>query len=376
MKKPKICLVEPCDNHAEDILPQIDLLHDDYDVHVIAPQSLLETDLISKTKCSYEGIPVAWNQWDPRWRRLLRMPGKYRDIRHIVDSIRPEAVVFNSTYRMLDLWLIAHYFKGIRKTQIIHNFQDFLRPGVGRFYKEFDLNMVVSDEVHGYIVKTHPEHRSLDYFLPIFFDSFQPPSNDVGGTPADADGRIHFGVFGSIDDQRRNYSGLIESLAAWRRGGRKADFVVHLSGTIPEHFRKVVAKNDLGDMVRYYENYVSYEEMFRVLRNVDIVLFLIDAAVPNCNVYNRYKVSGTSTLVKGFHKVCAASRNFHIDAVLADKCFYYDGSHVEQLFENVENGSINKAVVREMQARYAAASVLHRDYQKARLLDALKRIGA
>jgi hypothetical protein len=374
VKKPKICLVEACNNHAEVLLPQIDLLQDDYELYLIAPQSLLDLDLLSRTKSLYEGIPVDWNQKSSRFRRLLRMPGKYRDIRRIVDSIHPEVVLFNSSYRPLEMLLIAALFKGVRKGHIIHNFQYFLRPGMRWLYRQFDLSLVISEEVQRYVVQHHPQYRTLDYFLPIFFGSFESASVSVATPQTDAS--LQIGVFGNIENYRRNYEGLFQSLAAWRRSGRKADFLMHVVGSLPVEYRQFIARHDLGGVVRSYDDYVPFEEMFRVLRNTDVVLFLIDDSVPNSKFYNRYKISGTSSLVKGFHKVSAVSRDFPIDAVLADKCFYYDGLHLEQIFEAIENGSISKPLVREMEARYASADALSREQQKTRLLAALKRIGA
>jgi hypothetical protein len=128
-------------------------------------------------------------------------------------------------------------------------------------------------------------------------------------------------------------------------------------------------------VVRHYEEFVSFEEMFRVLRTVDIVLFLVDSSVRDCAVYNRYKITGSSTLIKGFRKACAASRDFQIDEILADKCFYYDGSHIEELFDALANGSINREAVRKMEARYDGMTILSREEQKKRLVGALKRVG-
>ncbi len=373
MKKPKICLVEPCDGHDIVILPQIELLREDYDIYVLAPRPLLERDLLRNTRQLYQGIPVAWNQRQPRWRRLLRMPSKYRDFRRIVDSIRPEVVLFNSTYLPIDLLLIARYFKGVRKAQIIHHFHYFLRPGMRWLYDQFDLSLVISEEVHGYIVRNHPQYSSLDYFLPIYFNSFQASSPAPPGAPLETDGRLQIGVFGAIDQFRRNYKGLLNSLAKWGRRVRAPKFVMHLVGGLPAEYKRFIIQHDLGQMVRCYEGFVPYEEMFRVLRNVDIVMFLIDATVPNCKLYNHYKISGTSLLIKGFQKVCAASRDFRVDAILADKCFFYDGAQVEQLFESIEDGSINKATVRAMEASYENAGIFSREQQKARLVGGLQR---
>jgi hypothetical protein len=376
MTRPRICLIEPRHSHEEVLSPLVDLLQDDYEVYVLAPQSLLEVDILGRTKNLYKGVPIGGREDGSRLRRLLGMPGKYRHIRRLVNSIAPEVVLFNSTYALPDLLLIASLFRGVRKAQIIHNFQRFLRPGMRRLYEQFDLNLVISEEVHDYVVRNHPRYRSLDYFLPIYFDGFQAACPADAGPPFDADGLLHLGVFGSIDKHRRNGEGLLGSLAAWRRDGRAPDFRLHLVGKLPVEYRDFVKSRDLGHVVRYYERFVPFEEMFHVLRNVDVVMFLIDSTVRDCALYNRYKISATSTLVKGFRKACAASRDFRLDATLADKCFLYDGSRVEQVFEAIADGTITKAAVRKIEAGYADQRLLSREEQQARLVLALKRINS
>jgi len=376
MNKPKICLIEPCHSHEEVLFPMINLLRDDYDVHVLAPQSLLDVDILSRTRRLYTGVPIRWDQEAARWRRLLRMPGKYREIRHLVDSIGPEVVVFNSTYERSDLMLIDAFFKGIPKAQVIHNFQRFLKPGMRRIYEAFDLNLVISEEVYGYVTEHQPEYRSLDYFLPIFFGGFEAGGGTAAPPPTEPDPILHLGVFGSAGNYRRNYQGLLRSLTAWGRSDRAPGFVLHLVGELPGEYRDFVNRHDLGHVVRCHDQFVPFEEMFRILRSVDIVLFLIDATVRDCAAYNRCKITGSSTLIKGFRKACAASRDFKLDEILEDKCFLYDGSHVEELFESIANGSIDKAAVREREARYEGNLLLTREEQKARLVRALKGVRA
>jgi hypothetical protein len=376
MKKPQICLVEPRPNHEEVLFPLIDLLHDNYDVYVLAPQSLLDGDILGRTKGLYEAIPIGWSAGVSRPRRLLEMWGMYRALRRAVDSIGARITLFNSSYSLCDVAAIAAAFKGVRKAQIIHNFQYFLWPGMRRLYDQFDLNLVISDDVHDYILQNHPRFRSLDYFLPIFFDGFLAASPTGADPPRECDGLLHLGAFGAIDNQRRNYEGLLGSLAAWRRSGRDFGFVVHLVGKLPPQYRDFVQEHDLGQVVRCYDRFVPFEEMFRVLRRVDMVMFLIDSTVRYSSSYNRYKISGTSTLVKSFRKACAASRDFRLDAALTDKCFWYDGARIEQIFQGIADGSITAAAARQIEARYANLRLLSREEQQARLLGALERLDA
>lgn len=372
----RIVIIEPCHSHEEVILPLVELLRETYDVSVLAPQSLLDVDLLSRTKHLYAGLPIRWNQKAPRWLRLLCLPGKYRGIRRIVDSIEPKLIIFNSTHTWIDLLLIAFFFKGVPKVQIIHEFHFFLRPIFRGFYKIFNLNLVISEEVFWFIRHKHNDYQTLDYFLPIFFSGFETACASAHYSQSDDDTIVQLGIFGSVDQTRRNYNGLFQSLATWCKAGHKPCFQMHIVGRLPEAHVNFIKTNKIGHIVHYAEAFVPFEKMFEVLRKVDIVLFLIDASVRDCEVYNRYKITGSSTLIKGFQKVCASSKDFCVDGVLTDKCFFYDDDHVEQLFNMIENGVITKAVVRQMESRYAGNTLLYHNVQKKRLIESLKGIGS
>jgi hypothetical protein len=374
MSKPKICLVEPCHSHEEVLFPLIELLRDDYDVTVLAPQSLLDVDLLSRTRALYRAVPFTWDQKATKWRRLLRLPGKYLQIRRLIASSRPDLVLFNSTYTWVDLLLIACLFGHLPKAQIVHEFQPFLRPGMRWLYNRFGLSLVISEEVFDYVSKRHPNYPSLDYFLPIYFSAFEQACRHEAPAEKGAEKPLQLGVFGSVDKARRNYDGLLQSLAAWSRLGRKACFQIHLVGKLPAEYRDFIRANRIEHLVRYSDTFVPFDAMFETLQSVDIVLFLIDASVRDCDVYNRYKITGSSTLIKGFKKVCASSRDFRVDATLTDTCVYYDGAQVEQLFAQIESGQITRDLIRAMEARYAGAEYLQKGRQQARLVGALRRL--
>jgi glycosyltransferase involved in cell wall biosynthesis len=374
MSKPRICLIEPCHSHEEVLFPLVELLSDDYDVSVLAPQSLLDVDLLSRTKHLYASFPIRWNQKASKWSRLVRLPGKYWQIRRLVDSIRPELVLFNSTYTWLDLLLIVCLFSHLPKAQIIHEFHPILRPGMKWLYRRFGLNLVISDEVFKYLCEKHTGHRYLDYFLPIYFSAFEEACRHEPQVKRGDGEPLRLGVFGSVDKTRRNYDGLFQSLAAWSRSGRKACFQIHLVGKLPVEYREFIREHRIEHLVQYSETFVPFEEMFKILRDVDIVLFLIDSSVRDCDIYNRYKITGSSTLIKGFKKVCASSRDFRVDASLADKCIYYDGAQLEQVFSQIESGVINRDGLCAMESRYAGDAYLQKEQQQARLVSALRRL--
>lgn len=374
MPKKRVCIVEPCHSHEEVIFPQIELLKDDYHVYVLAPQSLLDVEILKGTQHLYTAVPFRWRQKDCRLKRFLCTPRKYWDIRMLVDRIAPEVVIFNSTYHLLDLLLITFLFKRYRKVQIIHHFQSFFQPGMRGIYNQFDANLVISEEVHHYIVQTHPEFYSLEYFLPIFFDSILlHPSTVMDAANVYEDGQLQLGVFGSVDRRRRNYAGLLSRLVEWKNRGVKSDFCIHLVGELPNEYRKFIKQNHLVDVVHCHDEFVSFTDLSKIIQHIDVILFLIDSSVPSVKTYNYYGVSGTSTLIKGFRKACASSRDFKVDATLLDKCFLYDGDHVEQLFQQIADGKITKSIVRTLEAKYQDMPLFSRQLQKQRLLSILKR---
>ncbi len=372
--KQRICLIEPFHSHEEVLSPLIELLHEDFDVHVIAPQSLFEVDLLARTKHFYTPVSLRRNRNGSLVERLLKRPSEYREIRRLVDSIDPVCVLFNSTYGAFDLLMIASCFKGIRKAQIIHNFQIFLKPGMRWIYDQFDLNLVISEEVQQYVVAHHPEYRSLDYVLPIFFEDFGSVCLAEGESIQEMTSILELSVIGSVDKSRRNHQGLLDRLAVWNNESRSPQFHLNLIGKVPAEERDFIISHKLAPVIRYYEKFVTFEEMFRVLRNSDIVLFLIDSTVKDCAIYNRYKISGSSTMIKCFKKVSASSHDFKVDGLLADKCIYYPGDHVEKLFEAIERGDIDKSKIRRMEAGFDSLRIFSREEQKRRLLAALNRI--
>ncbi|HRY50715.1 MAG TPA: hypothetical protein P5186_21915 [Candidatus Paceibacterota bacterium] len=375
-KKPKICLVEPCHSHEEVLFPLIELLRDVYDVHVIAPQSLFYVDILSRTKHLYTAIPIRWDQKSSRWRRLLRMPGKYRDIRRHVDVIKPLCVVFNSTYAYLDLILIAIFFRRIPKVQIIHEFQHFLKPGMRWIYDQFNLNMVISEQVCNYIKKQHPEFANLNYVLPIFFKSFL---NNIDGHRQDSRecaSCLKLGVFGSIVNKRRNYRGLLDALLEigpeipWLR------FQVYLVGEAPQWLQDEIKQHRLEYLVRIYHEFVSFQKMFELVEEMDLVLFLIDDTVRSVRHYNRYKISGTSTLIKAFNKVAVSSTDFPVDDSLRGRCFFYDRTGVKSFLERINKGDLTKTDIQNKLSASKDESRFSFEQEQARLVSMIRGVVA
>jgi hypothetical protein len=370
----QICIVEPSLNHEEVILPQIELLRDSFAVSVLASPKLLATDLLSSTADLYRPIPLLTGSEGGRLGRFVSLPLKYSEIKKVVTRNVPDVVIFNTVSTVFDLALIAILFRNQKKVQIAHNFQRFVRSPWKQFYKAFDLNLVLSEEVHNYITTAHPECGSVDYFLPIFFDNFRTRQPSQDNRVTQNSNRLKIGVFGSIDDQRRNYSGLLTSLADIRRSGKAIRFDLYLVGKIPTKYLKFIREQGLTDIVRYYEEYVSYADMFTLLESMDLVMFLVDSQVHNHKHYNRYKITGTSTLVKSFRKACVSSTDFAVDGMLADKCFYYSHSNIQEFNDQIAAGDIFRETVKAKVARYADNRLFDFDVQRQRFTASISNL--
>lgn len=368
-----VAIIEPAHSHEEVILPQIELLQGSFKLSVIAPQSLLDVDLLSRTAHLYH--PYAFRTVDAR-SRVRKGLGKLRNyfaIGEVIKQINPDVIIFNSTYSLPEVALIHCLFKKYRKIQIIHEFQKFLPAPARWLYQAFDVNLVISEQVHRYITKNHREFSDLDYFLPIFFDSFLVNGNCGGSLPQEPDPYLKLGVFGSIDDDRRNYRGLLDALRSLGIPLEKARFRVYLVGKSPLGVQAYINKHNLQGAVEYYTEFVSFRKMFDLFNEMDIVLFLIDRDVKTYRNYNRYKISGTSSLIKAFRKAGAASTDFLVDASLSDKCFYYDGTDIKSLLRQIDEGHITAEDVRLKTEKYDQERMFSFVSQQARLVSALQR---
>ncbi len=374
-KKARVCLVEPQHSHEEVLFPLIELLREKCDLCVIAPHSLLAVDLLSRTSHLYRARGFTPDSGKGASGRLLGRFRSYCAIRGAVRDEGPDLVIFNSTYSLADAALLACLFRAQKKIQIIHNLQQFLAPGMGLLYRAFDANLVISEQVHKYVTGRHSEFSDLDYVLPIFFDGFLPGCPDrahKGAHPC----CLKLGVFGTIEDSRRNYSGLLNAVRAIAQDNEAPGFKIHLVGRAPAEIQAYIAEHRLEKVISYFTKFVPFSEMFQLLADMDIVLFLIDGEVRNAKHYNKYKISGTSTLMKAFKKAGAASTDFAVDDSLADKCFQYPGSDIGSLLRLIAAGGITAEQVYAKEALYRADGEFSFAHQQERLLSLVQRVMA
>jgi hypothetical protein len=370
----RIAIIEPSHSHEEVILPQIELLRGQYDVYVVAPQSLLTIELLKDAASLFHACAFSVVTARNRLLRLMGLPFKYLAIARVVRSIDPHVLIFNSTYTLLDVALICWVFRKYKKAQIIHNFEQFLPPFGRWLYHRFSANLVISEEVHRYVVSTHPEYADLDYVLPIFFDSFVAAHDCVPQRLTKRNGMLKLGVFGTIEDSRRNYSGLLESLHRLAQSRMEVGFRIYLVGKAPPEIQNYIQTHGLDTMVETFSAFVPFHTMFSLLAEMDVVMFLVDRHVKYAGQYNRYKISGTSTLMKAFRKVGCASDEFLVDASLAAACFTYPGDDIGHFLRQIADGHITLDTVRAKASGYAADDVFSFTKQQTRLVSLIRRI--
>jgi len=352
----------------------VELLCRDFDVHVVAPTTLLDVDLLRETAHLYRGRGFTANSRGNRVYRAVRTPQRYLAIREILDDIKPDVIIFNSTYSILEVALICLIFRRNKKIQIIHNFQNFLTPCGHRLYRYFDGNLVISEQVHRYVATNHPQFGDLGFFLPIFFDSFLAAANCRGDQPDSSGPLLKVGVFGSIESTRRNYLGLLAAVEKLGPATDPTGLRLYLVGKASREIEQRIKERNLACAVRYFTEFVPFREMFALLFEVDIVLFLIDHSVRHARVYNLYKISGTSTLMKAFRKAGASSSEFQIDTSLADKCFYYSGADIDSLLRALSDGSVTRDDIQKKTATYEGQRLFSFEEQQARLVSMIQRV--
>jgi len=370
--KPCVCVVELSTSHDNDAFSQMELLRESFDVHVIAPPKLLGMDLFRATAGLYHALPLPEMSSPNKWVRLVRLPLVLWRVRRYCVRVQAEAIVFNTTFTWADLLLIVALFPRRKTFQVVHNFQRFLSPMAFRFFDWFANNMVLSEEVFEHIRKTHPETAGkLSFFLPIFFKSFMDTCPERQPKWKGGKAEFNLGVVGNVDQSRRNYQGLITAVERLKAAGERINFRIHMIGSAPPVFVEMIRQKGLEDCVSVY-GFCSFFDMFALSEGVDFVFFLIDSEVENYQYYNKYKVSGTSVLLKTFHKVGVSSDDFPMDQTLRDTVLFYPGTDVESILLRLIRNEITHEQIAEIEKRYASIDLFSYETQRRQLIAALK----
>ncbi len=369
-ERPRIAVVELGLSHEEVLVPLVELLQKAYEVHVLAPSTLLEVDLVAKSGLNYTAHSMGRAHSKGRLWRVLGRVIRIWKLRAALREIRPRMLLFNTIHSVPELLVTAALHRGTPKVLVLHE----ARWLSGRFTRYvcrgFAKHIVLSENVYDHLAARGDGRGTLGCVLPIFFGALRRA--DMMAEPVESYGsdggvqEVRLGVFGGMEARRKNVKSLIEALRSLKPEHRRR-FRVVLMGAIPQGVAAMVEAAAIEDVVEWSRGYVSFEKLFETIRSVDVVCFLIDRSVANSERYNRFKISGTSSLAKAFRKCALASTDFPIDRTLARATVYYDRDEIGPALERIAERTPDvRRALREASALGDVAE-LKVDYQERNL---------
>jgi hypothetical protein len=344
----KVALVQFYSYHEEVLAPQIDFLLPDHEVFVAAPPSVLANDYVSFFDARTRKIRFSDKRYNHHSafdipRRTLSILLKYLILYRAIKKHRIDLVVFNTLTRPFHFALICLFFRQNKMVHIVHNAQHFTEPRKIKTLSLFKKNLFISADVYRYYVKRHEEAAPYcDWFLPCLSGLAPNPAVAKKPPPEDEDDKITIVIPGGVDEERRNFESFFNALK--KTLPPPPPFEIILLGKITTEWKNQIDDMGLDSIVKYYTEYVPGEEMLKIISGADVIVFLIDNHIgENCRLYNRYKATGSSVFCLTFNIPCITSRDFMLDSALKNKAVYYDGSHIETVFEAIINGKLSKA---------------------------------
>jgi hypothetical protein len=215
----------------------------------------------------------------------------------------------------------------------------FKTKGSIRSLSFFKKNLFISEEVYTYFIDTHIKYvdkLKYDWFLPCL-NNFVPPNYDDSGYLSE--NKINIIVPGSVDDNRRNYNGLIDALDAMK--DKDLPFQILFLGKISIDKRRLIDDKKLNHVIKTFHDYVPGKLMLSLIKNSDAIAFLIDNTI-DIRVYNTYKATGTSVLCLSFGLPCIVSDDFILDSGLKNKAVVYPKNNIEFILEKIISGDLTK----------------------------------
>ncbi|MDZ4806040.1 MAG: glycosyltransferase [Candidatus Eisenbacteria bacterium] len=166
---------------------------------------------------------------------------------------------------------------------------------------------------------------------PIFFPQ---------GHAAPPTDRTRIVIVGSLDNDRRDYKGLIRLLADGPPLDSRLELLLlgDASTESGRAIRSAIEATPAASQVRFKERFVSFPELFREVEASHAVLPLIHPETPRFNDYCQTKLTGASLLALGFRKPMLLHQR------LAGLCDYraiaigYDMSELPHLLNRLATG--------------------------------------
>lgn len=338
-----ICIVQIENVHAEVVIPQLEALEDYYDLSLYIPRCFYGLEELEKYRLKSKYFsPFSEN---PKKYLARSESSSFLRMAHYILALlrllflcmsgKFDLLVFNTIPTIFKGRLICFLFAKVKKIQIVHNLAKTNTFLVSRF----DKTLVLSKEVRDYAEKEYSYRCDTSelYFFDKFFQKIQcddeVKKNDSRKT------KIKIGVIGKTDYLRRNYRDLIDSLQ--KNENYREYFTVYIIGeTDPRSIRDFKQFGD--ELVIFHEGFLSFEKLLCLVNEMDLIAYLIDPEVPDFNLYNKVKISGTSNLCLYFNKPVLIQENYPIEEKLAKRAVFYKKS-VGEFFDAILDRRIDKA---------------------------------
>jgi hypothetical protein len=372
----KIVLVQFYQYHEEVLAPQINFLLPDNELFVAAPGEVFKNDYISAFEPSIKKIVFSDKKYDKKsihiLFRILSIINKYIQLFFAVKKNNIEAIIFNTINKRFHICFIKILFGKTKNIHIIHNAQVFKTERAVNSLSLFKLNLFLSFDIYNYFINKHTgavNNKKFDWFLPslnnpVFYEDF--PNDDILSGE-----KINIVIPGSVDDNRRNYNGLLNALDSIK--DNNVPFQIIFLGKTPENKQRLINEKKLNHIVKTFADYVPGKLMLYLIKNSDAIAFLIDKTI-NCQIYNTYKATGTSIFCLSFGIPCIVSDDFILDTGLKDRAIVYPESHIDFVFNDMIKGKLTKEYFRTLK-NIAPANEYSAEFQRAhyrKLIDSIK----
>lgn len=205
---------------------------------------------------------------------------------------------------------INHYVRKFRRSVS----QKFISRKVRRYFVLSDIffeNGSLRPDEGGLTI------RSL---YPVFFP-------EAGEEAAEEPGQVLLAVPGTVRQERRDYLGLLDLLAAKRSlVPDHVRFLILGDASSPDgrRFRSEIQRVGLDGFFRTFEGHVDNEIYYRLLRRADLMLPLLHVEGGRYREFLDHKVSGSYALGMGFRIPFLMHRAFEGYSDFRDVSFFYD----------------------------------------------------
>ena len=356
--------------HTEVVLPQLVILREAgrrafLVAHPFVAEQVRAMRLLPRSRVF--PIPAPQRGATRRLFRALRVPSVLVFVSGVVLAgavalgVGARRIVFTTIADRVRARVVRAFLRSERVVHIVHNVQRYDRSH-RMLTARFGANVVISRDVLA-TQQARPSTqrmRRLACFVPAQFPRLDlPPRSTALAAPA---GGIRVGVPGSVNQQRRNYRGLIDSVSAHAPLFRAAGVRFYLIGRTPRSFIRALRDHEIDDLIVAREGFWEFDEMFAAVRDMDAIAFLIDTSIEHATHYNRTKISGTSPLAIAFNKAVISSREFSVDQVLRNQTFWYPGAALDEFARAVAAETVTRDALRgSVMSRDAHRSLVDRE---------------